>query len=215
MIYYPEILEVTMKFSFYKRFKSKIHTYEPYQYWYESGKTYQNKFTYSEDFKLQEKIFLNVLKEMSFESVLEFGCGFGRMTKLVLENFPIKKYVAFDLSPHQIENAKKNCSSFEVDFQVSTVQDFRYKEKFDLVFGSEVLLHIKPIDIKKNVKHLLDFARENMLNIDFFPIDTPDILAKHNFIHSYEKIYLEFQNVKAVVKTPITNKQCIFNAKIN
>ncbi|HUT06100.1 MAG TPA: class I SAM-dependent methyltransferase [Nitrosopumilaceae archaeon] len=96
-----------MDFSLYRKFKSKINTYKPYQYWYETGKEYQDEFEYSEFFKLQEKVFLNVLRELSFESVLEFGCGFGRMTKLILENFPVKKYVAFDLSPHQIQNAKK------------------------------------------------------------------------------------------------------------
>ena len=91
--------------------------------------------------------------------VAEFGCGFGRITKLVLENFPIKRYVAFDLSPDQIPNAKKNCNSFDVDFHVSTIQDFEYKEKFDLVFGSEVLLHVKPSNIHKIVlKQLMKYT---------------------------------------------------------
>ena len=204
-----------MDFSLYRKFKSKINTYKPYQYWYETGKEYQDEFEYSEFFKLQEKVFLNVLRELSFESVLEFGCGFGRMTKLILENFPVKKYVAFDLSPHQIQNAKKNCSSFDVDFHVSTILDFKYKEKFDLVFGSEVLLHVKPLDIQKVIKHLLNYPKKNMLNIDFFPVEIPNNLAKHNFIHPYEKIYLKFENVKNVITTQIKEKQCIFNAEIS
>ena len=41
-------------------------------------------------------------------TVLELGCGFGRITKLLLLNFPnIKEYLAVDLSQHQIENAKE------------------------------------------------------------------------------------------------------------
>ena len=203
-----------MGFGLYRKFKTKIGTYQPYQYWYKRGKKYQDEFEYSEFFKLQEKVFLNVLKDLSFESVLEFGCGFGRMTKLISENFPIKKYVAFDLSSHQIQNAKKNCSSFDVNFYVNTIQDFKLKEKFDLVFGSEVLLHVKPQEVKQEVKHLLNYSNKNMLNIDFFPDEISNNLAKHNFIHPYEKIYLEFENVKNVSTTRINEEQCIFNAII-
>lgn len=204
-----------MGFGLYKKFKSKIYPYKPYQYWYETGKKYQDKFEYSEYFKSQEKVLLDVLRELSFESVLEFGCGFGRITKLVLENFPVKRYVAFDLSPDQIQNAKKNCNSFDVDFHVSTIQDFEYKEKFDLVFGSEVLLHVKPSDIRKIVKLLLNYPKKNLLNIDFYPIEIPNYLDNHNFIHPYKKIYLEFEKVSDVITTRINEKQCIFNAKIS
>ena len=43
-----------------------------------------------------------------FKNVLEVGCGFGRITKLVLSNQPdIQKYTAIDLSPDQINNAEQ------------------------------------------------------------------------------------------------------------
>jgi len=57
-------------------------------------------------FKIQENALLDYLKTIQFESVLEYGFGFGRITKLLLENFEIKQYKVFDLSQDQIINAK-------------------------------------------------------------------------------------------------------------
>ena len=57
---------------------------------------------------LQEQILVEYLrKNISFSTVLEVGCGFGRITKIILSNFPeVTEYVAVDLSPDQIENAR-------------------------------------------------------------------------------------------------------------
>ena len=57
---------------------------------------------------LQEQILVEYLrKNISFSTVTEVGCGFGRITKIILSNFPeVTEYVAVDLSPDQIENAR-------------------------------------------------------------------------------------------------------------
>ena len=77
-----------------------------------TGKTYKEQFRYNKKFELQEQILIDYLKKniiiTSSLTVLEVGCGFGRITKLLLQNFPnIREYLAVDLSPHQIENAKQ------------------------------------------------------------------------------------------------------------
>ncbi len=84
-------------------------SYNPGEYWKERGKVYKQNFKYDKNFKLQEDTLIDYLKKYSFSTVLEVGCGFGRVTRLLLSAFPqIKEYFAFDLSPHQIENAKLN-----------------------------------------------------------------------------------------------------------
>ena len=80
--------------------------YKPIDYWSKRGKKYQDEFVYNEFFKIQENTLIDYLKAIQFKSVLEYGCRFGRITKLLLENFNIKQYKAFDLSQDQINNAK-------------------------------------------------------------------------------------------------------------
>jgi len=87
-------------------------SYIPHEYWFSHGKTYKKEFRYNKNFELQEKILIDYLKNnvssSSFSTVLEVGCGFGRITKLLLSNFPnIMEYLAIDLSPDQIENATR------------------------------------------------------------------------------------------------------------
>src|SRR2546426_10727046 len=85
-------------------------SYIPHEYWFKHGKTYKEDFRYNKNFELQEKILIDYLKNKvsSFSTVLEAGCGFGRITKLLLTNFPnITEYLAIDLSLDQIENAKE------------------------------------------------------------------------------------------------------------
>ena len=69
------------------------------------------------------------LKKISFNSVLEFGCDYGRITKLILDNFSLNYYTAFDVSPHQLYNAKKECSDHKVDFQLSSIEQFKSEKK--------------------------------------------------------------------------------------
>ena len=89
-------------------------SYNPSEYWHERGKKYKENFRYDKSKRLQEEFLITHLNGISgsFKSVLELGCGFGRITQLLLTNFSnITEYLAVDISPHQIENAKTLLSS--------------------------------------------------------------------------------------------------------
>ena len=74
------------------------------------------------------------------------GCGFGRITRLVLLNQPgIKKYKAVDLSPDQIRNAEEYLKSgfdklaindLDLTLTVSDIKSLPSNEKYDLVLAS-------------------------------------------------------------------------------
>lgn len=204
-------------------------SYIPKEYWLERGKVYKQEFQYNKKFKLQEQMLIDYLKkQISFSTVLEVGCGFGRITKLLLSNFPeITEYVAVDLSPEQIENAKKYVLGVDkrtaLKFIVSDIQSLELDSKYDLVIAPEVLLHILPSEIKDVIARLEGWSKRNIVNIDWYEEVIPRKAAPHNFIHQYEEIYRQMPIVARVTRIPIIKsgmfskidtKQYIFHAEL-
>ena len=191
-------------------------SYIPGEYWAERGKDYKKNFKYSDKFELQEQMLIEYLKKYSFSSILEVGCGFGRITKLLLSNFPeITDYYAFDLSSHQIENAKISITgmpkSESVQFAVSDIQSFQAPKKYDLVIASEVLLHILPSEIEQVIGKLMSLSNKYICNIDWYEEKIPRNAAPHNFIHQYEKIYKSLSSIESVHRIPIVKKKGFFS----
>jgi len=186
--------------------------YKPIDYWTKRGRKYKDDFVHNEFFKIQENTLVDYLKTIQFESVLEYGCGFGRITKLLLDNFEFKRYKAFDLSEDQIKNAKKTCSNYDVKFELSTIQDYDDNQKYDLVIGVEILMHILPTEIKNVLEKLSHFTENHMVNLDYYGDSPTTKLAKHNFLHEYGLIYEGLSNVKNIHKIKINEKQSIFHA---
>ncbi len=187
-------------------------SYIPNEYWTQRGKDYKKNFKYDHKFELQEQILIEYLKKYSFDSVLEVGCGFGRITKLLLTNFPeIKEYFAFDLSSHQVENAKININGIEnnaiVQFAVSDIQSFQPTKKYDLVIASEVLMHVLPSEIQQVIQKLVSFSTKYVCNIDWFEEKIPKNAESFNFIHQYEKIYNDISSIKKVYRIPVFKKK--------
>lgn len=189
-----------------------LKKYKPSDYWIKRGKIYYDKFTRDDNTQREENSLIDYLKTIQFESVLEYGCGFGRITKLLLDNFEIKQYKAFDLSSDQINNAKKLCDNYNVDFEVSSIQDYDDLKKYDLVMGVEILMHVPPELITTAVKKLSTFSKKYLINVDYYENQPNTTLAKHNFLHPYEEIYNQLDKTNKVSCIKIDEKQSIFCA---
>jgi len=202
----------------YQKFVRPFVKYKPEKYWLKRGKVYRKRFQSSEDTQKQEKKLIEVLNQFKFETVLEFGCGFGRISKLLLDNFPIKKYNAFDISPHQVNHASKLCEQFSnASFEVKQIQDFKSDKKFDLVIGVDVLMHILPAEIDDVIYKLAEFSKHHMVNSDWY-VDIPPqkrIPNPHDFLHQYKKIYEKIPTVKSVERIPFNEQGSIFHAIMN
>jgi SAM-dependent methyltransferase len=194
-------------------------SYNPSEYWRERGKIYKKNFRYDKDKRLQEEFLLEHLNGLSgsFQTVLELGCGFGRITKLLLTNYHnITEYLAVDISPDQIENAKNLLSSeklsnnVKLDFLVSDIQSLKIDKQYDLVILSEVLLHILPTEIDSIVNKLISMSKRHIINIDWYEDQPPKTQASHNFIHQYESIYKKFTEPSThIERVPIKRKKKI------
>lgn len=191
--------------------------YDPNAYWLKSGKTYRDKFPYDQGFMLQESILINFLKSLQFSSVMEVGCGFGRITKLILENFPsITRYLAIDISPDQIAHGSSNIIGHDERLQYEVI-DFRNfnaeAERFDLVLAVEVLMHIPPNEIGIFISKMHDLSNHHVVNIDWYEEQPQQQLEQQNnikpetfcFIHQYP-----YTKQIPVRNNSLVVKQCLF-----
>ena len=174
--------------------------YKPENYWRERGESYKDEFksknrnpVQKAKYETQGRLLIELLGRLSFKSVLEIGCGFGRITKLMVDAFPaIESFDALDLSPDQLKNAKEYVNSAKVTYHCTTFQAFTAQENtYDLVVASEVLLHVQPIEIKTFMARMIALSRANVVHIDWSPRTPPTRPAAHNFPHNYPQIYRE------------------------
>jgi SAM-dependent methyltransferase len=124
--------------------------------------------------------------------ILELGCGFGRVTKLLAQNFPQARITALDLSLDQLENAKRYCRGCDnVRFQP---YDFYSgaplpEADYDAVFAIEVFLHHPPAVIRSLLEKLTATSKA-IVNIDWsenWPWKTPE----HVWVHDYAALYAD------------------------
>ena len=85
--------------------------------------------------------------------ILDFGCGIGSMLKFLKENFDYSKFYAYDESLKSLEHVKTKYPDVNCIHSLDTI------EKFDLIFVSNVIHHVKSgerNDFLKKIYNLLD-----------------------------------------------------------
>ena len=85
--------------------------------------------------------------------ILDFGCGIGSMLKFLKENFNYSKFYAYDESLKSLKHVKIKYPDVNCIHSLDTI------EKFDLIFVSNVIHHVKRgerNDFFKKIYSLLD-----------------------------------------------------------
>lgn len=142
-----------------------------YNYWVEQGKRYYKDID-NELYTPQVEALLEVLSfYQSIKTVLEFGCGTGRITNLLRDNLKeIEYYEAFDVSKTQLVQFSKNVEG--VVPRESSILDYQPSlPYFDLVIGVEVLLHNPPWEIVEVFNKIDSWVAPEgrALHIDAYP----------------------------------------------
>ena len=191
--------------------------YVPEKYWKKRGKNFENEKIYENSFyRDQEKKLLSFLDTLQFKSVLEVGCGFGRLTKLLLSRYDIDDYFAIDISPDLLQKSQETFKNYnKIEFQVSDITNFKTNKKYDLVIGTEVLMHVTPNEILENLKKLVSVSNRYVVNIDLYNKTEITLPKPHCFIHQYDSLYRTIPSVVKVTKDQINEKQALFYVLVN
>lgn len=73
------------------------------------------------------------------ETVLDAGCGSGRVTKLLLERLPEGRVIAVDASASMIEKAREALPGERTEFVVTDLLDLELTEEVDAIFSNATL----------------------------------------------------------------------------
>lgn len=169
-------------------------------YWLDRGKGYLGEFqrhgpiTRYRFWKQERELIKAIPKDI--DSVLEIGCGFGRITKLILKNFNVSRYVATDISHDQIENAKRYVNSDLVEFRLESVHDMDYNKEFDLVIASEVLMHLPPGEIRDAITIMENAAKKYCINVDWYAPGESNTAGGFCWQHDYKSLYSNGNMIK-------------------
>ena len=107
--------------------------------------------TYDRHSNIQDQVADRVMDlisgDVSFDRVLELGCGTGRLTKKVRSRFPDANITAVDLSQAMINQAKINLDDGDpIDWVVADVCDYTADRLFPMIVSSSALHWVSPIN---------------------------------------------------------------------
>lgn len=125
--------------------------------------------------KWDGQIFINSLQLNKNKNVLEIGVGTGRLAIKVIPN--CKHFTGIDFSPKTIERAIENLERFDNKTLIcDDFLDYSFTKKFDVIYSSLVLWHIKEkqafIDkvaslLSKNGRFVLSIGDDQSEELDF------------------------------------------------
>lgn len=98
----------------------------------------------------------DIVKDYPYESILDFGCGYGRLSK----SFDKEKYLGIDLNPNAIKIAKENNPDY--NYQEFCVDSISFPEA-DLCMAYTVFLHLDDVTLKDTLKKLTKTIKKNFI----------------------------------------------------
>jgi SAM-dependent methyltransferase len=159
-------------------------TYVPADYWTQRGKVYEAEAIDRGWVSVENEPLFRLLDTLTFSSVLEVGCGFGRVGYAIKRHYPHVIYTGIDVSPDLIEAARKRLP--ESELIVADLATWDSDRKWDLVVSVSVLGHILPTDIEAVIAKMRKWADNDVVAIDWNEVGkTTGWQWGHDYGHLY------------------------------
>lgn len=194
----------------FKEFIYGLMQYDPKKYW-DSRADLWNRLEGQQHDAKEEYILEHELDALKAKSVIDIGCGNGRLAPILSKN---KKYLGIDISKSLIDAAKK--AHPKLEFKVADIRNIAsLNTEFDVAFSYTSLLHIPPEQLADAFTQIKAITDTIILVEPTKEIDTSGVTERNlhpEVIKEYEKgaviygikssfthDYLQFLDVKKLV----------------
>lgn len=160
-------------------------TYSPPDYWTDRGRGYEQEAVREGWHGVENQPVLELLDTLEFESVLEVGCGFGRVGNAVLARRPGIAYTGLDVSPDLIEGARRILPP-SAELICADLATWDADRQWDLVLSVSVLGHLLPSDIARVLAKMKRWARNDVVHVDWNEIGGQ---TTYQYGHDYQLIH--------------------------
>ena len=158
--------------------------YSPPAYWSKRGKTHEAEALRDGWWAAENPELIALLDTLEFSTVLEVGCGFGRVGAFLLAHYPDITYTGFDISPDLVNGARKRLPGAEI-FRAD-LATWDTHRTWDLVLGVSVLGHLLPKDIAGVIAKLRRWATRDIVTIDWNEVGGQ---TAYQYGHHYRELY--------------------------
>jgi len=159
--------------------------------------------------------FRDALHGLPISSVLEVGCNIGNKLA-IFHSLGIKNLTGVEPQRYAIKKGKKRYPF--IAFRQGTVYDLPYpNNSFDLVFTSDVLIHVSPKHLAKALGEIVRVSRRFVLGFEFYS-DKPQavVYRSHRDLlwrRDYKQDYLKsFPNVTVIYERKFNHNEKIVDA---
>jgi len=123
------------------------------------------------------RVAIDQLNKISFNSLLDVGCGDGRFLRELNQIYPGKRLVGLDYSPQGINFAK--AFNPQLDYLCINILEEKFEEKFDVVTAIEVLEHIPKNELDTFIDRIIASLKPNSTFIFTVPHKNVPLQDKH------------------------------------
>lgn len=170
--------------------------YVPAEYWTERGRHWEDEARRKGFWDTENPELVSLLERLTFGSVLELGCGFGRVGAMIANHWPAVRYTGIDVSPDLIEGARKRLP--EAELHVADIAQIELVGQWDLVLAVSTLGHIRPEDVGPLLTKMQDWARFDVIHVDW---DKVGASTTFQFGHDYRAIHGAWDEVRMGLQT--------------
>jgi SAM-dependent methyltransferase len=182
----------------------------PQKHWEKHGRSSYEWNKPLEKYQEKEiKFVTEEVRKLQPKSILEIGCGWGRLTKPIAESLNPEKYIAIDFSHERLEIAKeklKNTNVVLMYYDVTKGLPF-LDDSFDLVCTFGCLMHIPPKHIEKVVSEIKRVTRKHIIHSEDLE-KIPHYKYGYDFAEKYGKDK-NFKIIKSDIVQYMTEKERI------
>jgi trans-aconitate methyltransferase len=155
-------------------------TYDPQEYW-----TTAPPMKVRPAHVRQELALGNAIQHLNPKSILEVGCGWGRVGRLLCALWPDASYTGIDISPDRIKEARERLPE-RAELITTDLLNFKPGNGYDLVVAVEVLMHVRPPDLSTAISRMKGWANRWVYTLDWTQALHPDDpVAPWNFRYDY------------------------------